>query len=457
MTTVRADDVCRLTVVAPHARTDVAVPVDTSLAELIAVLVQAMPDAAAGDGRWVLQRLGGTPLDAGATATTLGLLDGEVLHLRPRATPLPAIDFDDVVDGVATAVADLPGRWRPAFTRRLLLGLSGLAFAVGLAVLLGGGAAIPRAAAALLAASGLTVAATTASRAFGDAAAAVLLAAAAVAYAMCGGALLPAAVTAAPTSAGPALLTGGACATAVAMLGLVGIGGRAPLLPGCVVLTLAAAAAGLLICTGVSGAQAAAAVGAAAFVLGVLTPAMAVRLVRLRLPQLPSGAEELQQDIDPLPEHDVRTRAGAAHGYLGGFMIALGAVCLAAAPVTLTGPGWAPPVLVALWSVALLLRSRILVATGQRLAAVVPGAAGLAAIAVTLAARLPAGARPAVAVGALAVALLLLAAARRTPARRPGPYWGRLADLTETLTAVAVVPVLLAVLDLYAALRDLAG
>jgi hypothetical protein len=43
------------------------------------------------------------------------------------------------------------------------------------------------------------------------------------------------------------------------------------------------------------------------------------------------------------------------------------------------------------------------------------------------------------------------------PGRRLQPYWGRTVDIVESLTAVAVVPVLLAVLGVYAWMRGLAG
>jgi len=33
------------------------------------------------------------------------------------------MDFDDLIDGVATGISGRPDRWRPAMTRRLLTGL----------------------------------------------------------------------------------------------------------------------------------------------------------------------------------------------------------------------------------------------------------------------------------------------------------------------------------------------
>jgi hypothetical protein len=48
---------------------------------------------------------------------------------------------------------------------------------------------------------------------------------------------------------------------------------------------------------------------------------------------------------------------------------------------------------------------------------------------------------------------LLVAAARMLPGRRLLPYWGRFADLGQSAAAIAVVPLVLAVLRLYARVR----
>ena len=70
----------------------------------------------------MLQRLGEPALDEDLGTAALGLYDGDVLHLRPRGDQLPPVDFDDLVDGVATGTAERPDRWRPEMTRRFVLG-----------------------------------------------------------------------------------------------------------------------------------------------------------------------------------------------------------------------------------------------------------------------------------------------------------------------------------------------
>ncbi|MGH3380322.1 MAG: type VII secretion integral membrane protein EccD, partial [Actinoallomurus sp.] len=83
----------------------------------------------------------------------------------------------------------------------------------------------------------------------------------------------------------------------------------------------------------------------------------------------------------------------------------------------------------------------------------VPGLGGLAVIVVDLAAGVPAGYVPAVVGGLVLVAGLLLVVARVMPGRRMLPHWGRIADLSHSVAAMAVIPLVLAVVGLYARVR----
>jgi hypothetical protein len=57
----------------------------------------------------------------------------------------------------------------------------------------------------------------------------------------------------------------------------------------------------------------------------------------------------------------------------------------------------------------------------------------------------------------LAVGVGLFVSAGRVPFRRLRPYWGRVVDILESLTAVAVLPALLALLNVYELARGLAS
>ena len=93
---------CRLRFRTPEQGFELAVPADVPLADLLpAVLGYGGPDLGERgleQGGWVLQRLGGAPLDEHRTPGELGLHDGEQLFLRPRRAQLPPVHFDDLVD-----------------------------------------------------------------------------------------------------------------------------------------------------------------------------------------------------------------------------------------------------------------------------------------------------------------------------------------------------------------------
>ena len=117
---------CRITVVGPQKRVDLALPGYIPFAELFPVVARfaGLDRAAAGEAAsgWVLQRLGQAPFPLDATPQQAGLRDGELIYLSPRATPLPELAFDDVADVIAVGVGERPDRWGPADTRRAAFG-----------------------------------------------------------------------------------------------------------------------------------------------------------------------------------------------------------------------------------------------------------------------------------------------------------------------------------------------
>jgi len=94
---------CRITVRTPVRSIDLAVPSDVPVADLLPTLLSYGGDDLAESGiehgGWVLQRLGGAPLDEEHTIDAADLRDGETIFLRPRADTLPEPHFDDLVDG----------------------------------------------------------------------------------------------------------------------------------------------------------------------------------------------------------------------------------------------------------------------------------------------------------------------------------------------------------------------
>lgn len=111
---------CRVTIVAPHTRMDVALPAQVPLVELqTELLVHAASgpdgeyfvDDGIGVGGWALARLGEPALDAELSCAELGIIDGEELFFRPVEDAVPGIIFDDVVDAVSVAGVRRSGVW----------------------------------------------------------------------------------------------------------------------------------------------------------------------------------------------------------------------------------------------------------------------------------------------------------------------------------------------------------
>ncbi|MFE1345283.1 EsaB/YukD family protein, partial [Streptomyces sp. NPDC058757] len=110
---------CRITVVAPDGRVDVALPEDVALADLYPEVLRLSgqtpaPGAPVG---YHLVRRDGTVLDGSRSLAAQRILDGELLSLRPFAESLPPAVFDDVSDAVASAVSKDRTLWSDALMR----------------------------------------------------------------------------------------------------------------------------------------------------------------------------------------------------------------------------------------------------------------------------------------------------------------------------------------------------
>src|ERR1700761_8911729 len=90
MSPVVAGDVCRVTVVGPRPQIALALPAGVPFAQLFPAIAHfSQLDSREAPAGWVLQRLGERPLPPALTPAAAGLLDGELIYLRPRAAELP--------------------------------------------------------------------------------------------------------------------------------------------------------------------------------------------------------------------------------------------------------------------------------------------------------------------------------------------------------------------------------
>lgn len=459
-------DLSRVVLVTPHRTVEVALPSMVALADLMPVLVQratlaGTPDQPGrsrvftGEGDWVLQRLGGGPLDEELTPAALKIRDGETLYLRPRDSQLPPVHFDDLIDGLATGVRNRPDRWRGSLTRALFLVICGVTLLTCFTVLVDGG--LPnRGTLATLCAVGLVFGATMCSRALADGWAAITLGVAAVPFAgLAGYTVLPA--PGAGVSVQPQLLCAAVAASLTALLVTFAVGhNRAFFLAGWLV-SLAVAIAALLVVLGLSAVQAAAAMVTVALLATAIAPSLAFRLALLRLPQLPTSAADLAEDIDPVPGTKLISGAVVADTYLTWLLVAAGLVCTAGLAVLASAQGWATTGFVVAVLGVLGIRSRSLSSGWQRAATLVPVLTGGSLLIIRLAGRDDGMSATLSVLGLLIAAGAAVALSRSLPDRRLLPYWGRIADVVEYLFAVAMMLTLLAVFDAYQWARSIAG
>ncbi|HEY3506074.1 MAG TPA: type VII secretion integral membrane protein EccD [Actinocatenispora sp.] len=448
---------CRITVRAPDASYELAVPTDVPLGDLLPEIVRhagpGVEEAGLAHQGWVLQRLGDEPIDDDATLAAAGLHDGDTVYLRGRADQLPPVHFDDLVDGIAATLRGRRDAWRPAATRCALLVSTAGVIAASLVVI---GLALSGATRVGLAAGVavlLWLGAGAASRAVGDRAAGLLLGIASVPYLALAGALVTSGTGA---MLGARLLAGTAAAAGAAVLALGAVG------TGTEVFLALAGLCGIGVVGGaaivVTGASPVGAAGLSAVLVELLTllvPMLGLRMSGLRIPPLPRNADELQEGIEPHPGQDVVARATQTHAYTTAFLLAGGVVLLVSLTALAARWHWDSYALAAALSLLCLLHSRSLAGRWQRLAMLVPGTYGVLLLGALLAVRLPASWHLPLLVALLVLGALLLLGSWSLPGARLVPYWGRAAELLHTLFALSLVPLLFALLGGYAWARTL--
>src|SRR5579875_1139370 len=110
MTSIESRSYCRVVVIAPSTRVDLALPADVPIIDLLPMLLQyageIRDDGGGQHGGWKLTRVGYGELEGGRTLRSLDVADGEVLRLVAREERELAPVFDDIVDAIATSRRD---------------------------------------------------------------------------------------------------------------------------------------------------------------------------------------------------------------------------------------------------------------------------------------------------------------------------------------------------------------
>ncbi|HLL65682.1 MAG TPA: type VII secretion integral membrane protein EccD [Micromonosporaceae bacterium] len=457
----------RVTVSSPQRRVDVALPHGVPLAELLPEILRHAGEGLADDGEqhggWLLRRADGTALSPASGLAAQEVRDGAVLNLVPARASWPELEYDDVVEAIASGARRHGVGWSPRASRITGVVGAGVILALGLiAVLRSGPAWTGPGLAALAVAAVLTIVGVLAARAYGDAAVGAALATYALPYAFVGGLLVLAPDR--PLTGMPAgdlsscLLTGAVALLLCSVVAAVGVayalrvfvaGGSAGALGGAAVL-LSFATAG----------SGAAAVLLTLLVTGVAAiPLLAIRFGKLPLPvlTLPTDLAGSVESLEPGPD---RARVAAAVArtdeMLTGLLTGLAVLAGAAAPV-LAGAGLAGPLLVGVAATAFLLRARLFVTVRQRLPLLAAGVAGFAVLGLGRALTGAGVGNLGIALGAAAAGLVVALAGARYATRAPSPYLGRAADVLDALCVVATVPVACAVLGLYSMVQQIGG
>ena len=462
MSSPGGSDLCRITVVGPSRRVDIALPGYVSFADLFPAVARYAgldgPDVAGEKGGWVLQRLGQEPFSPAMTPLQAGLRDGEMIYLRPHRTQLPRLAFDDVADVIATGVNDLPGRWTPRDVRWVALGVGAAALVAGAVSILRSGPPwpLPAAAAAAIAVA-LLVAVAAVSRAAGDSRAGAVLGLAAVPYAFLAGLLGPARSTALTHLGAVHLLSAFAAVTLTAVVAAAA-SAEVPLFFGLTcagLLGVLGSWIGFAFGIGFDGATAVIVVPALA--LTPLVPAVSFAMARMTLPQVPRHADDLRRDTLTVDGAEVFDRTAAADRFVTGAASGIGLVAAGAELGLVFARSWLGLVTCAVLACALLLRSRLFRGLAQRLWLLLPGFGGLVLLAAGAVHGGPAQARQlALAlVPLLAGAALVMGVGSWLPAHRPSPFWGRMADIVDTVLIVALFPLALGVAGVFGYARGL--
>lgn len=475
---------CRVTIVAPDSRIDVALPDDVPVADVYPEILRLSRQTAA-EGAPVgyhLVRRDGTVLDSSRSFTAQRILDGELLTLRPFAASLPPAVFDDVSEAVASAVTRDRSLWHGDLTRAaglvgggLLLAL--LAFVAWTADPLHDMHSLPGILAGVAGVLLVTLACVRA-RVYDDRASAIALGLGALPNVGVAGSGLLSLSEGQGVGKLQFLLACAAVLVASVILTLCSPRGDGPFVAFAVASGLALVTSFAALLNKWTPAEIAAlcapvAVGALAFL-----PGMSMRFARLPVGfETPDTAPRSAYAAEPEPHEPVdAARIGAqarrGHELLVGLVGGCSLVALGAALVLgFSDDLWAQLLALAT-GIALLMRAQLFRYTAQVAAVLAAGLGSLIVLGLGLALDPPnALVRAALAgnstdldirtvwlIAAIAAAAALVTAIGLM-ASRSGltPFWGRFLEIAEGFVLLTLVPLALAVFDVYASVRSMTG
>lgn len=448
MTAPAGVGLARVTVVAPTRRMDVALPEDILVAEALPNLLQHAGESAADDGEqhggWVLRRATGTALEPARNLVSQGVRDGEVLHLVPRRTEWPELEYDDVVEAIAGGARRYGRSWGNVATRRCGLAMAAVVLSLGLVdVLLAKPPWVLPGASALIVAVVFLVVGIALSRALSDAVAGGVVAGCALPYAFVSGFLVTGPPFPVTQFGAPQVLLGCVVLLVFGVIGYFGVGSLSRLFAAAIFVGLLGAVASLICFTSVSAAGAAAIAMTIAIGLMPGYPLLSMRLGKLPVPDLPQRAEDMLEDR-PVPKRSVVfTAVTRTDELLTGLLLGTSVLSFCCMVVLVISGQMAAVILAVTAVVALLLRARLFPTPRQRIPLIVSGAAGFALlmIAVSLEFRQSVLILLPLLLAGSVVGAFVLVAGLLFSRRPPSPYLGRFADIFDVVAIIALVPV----------------
>ncbi|MYR44158.1 type VII secretion integral membrane protein EccD [Streptomyces sp. SID5910] len=473
---------CRVTIVAPDSRIDVALPDDVPVADLYPEILrfsQQSPAEGAPVGYHLVRR-DGTVLDSARSFAAQRILDGELLTLRPFAESLPPAVIDDVSEAVASAVTRDRTLWDGELTRT-----AGLIGAGVLPVLLAFVAWSSQVRHDMHSLQGIIAAVTgvllvtfacVRARVYDDRGSAVALGLGALPnIAVAGSGLLP---LAGGEGIGRLqfLLACAAVLIASVVLTLVSPGGDSPFVAFVFSATIGLLTTFIAMLTHLKPMETAAICAPLSVCALAFLPGLSMRFARLpigfELPNGSRGSYTTDETVSPEPVDAERVAAQARRGHelLAGLVGGCALLAVGAAIVlSFSADVWAQLLALAT-GIAMLMRAHLFRYTAQVAATLAAGLGALVFLGLGLAMNPPVAywrdalqgdtaaldIRSVWLAAAVAAAVVLVTAIGLITSRRGvTPFWGRFTEIAEAFVLLTLIPLALAVFDVYASARSM--
>lgn len=432
---VSTSGLVRVTVASGTRRVDLVLPGTVPVAELVPELARSVGllDSATVYGGYKLVTSEGRRLAADTGLTLQGVEDGSIITVTAGIDEPVAPVYDDVVEAMTDVVEHELKPWAPESGRRTALAAAALLMALGAAALLVQSTTLAAYAAAVVALA-LVAGAIVLSRAQGEPEAAVTVAWIAAAYAAVSAVML----AEDESDLGYRLAAAGAALAVVGLVCVVGLGaGRTLLIPAVVVGAVLAVCGTLVERTSADPEVLLACVLAFVVLVGSVFPWLALGITSTTVDQLYSTEDITADPVDVDPGR-VAADARVAHEILIAISATVGILLVVTAPLAVR-LGLYGTLLVVVACLVVMLRTRQYRTGSEVLVGLASGVLGLLAVGVSVLVVHESW-RPTLAVvlagaGAALLALTLLPSG-------PSVRRGRFGDVLETVSLVALVPLL---------------